>query len=449
MSFTIIDKRTNTNDRSAENRQRFLKRIKGAIKEQMPDLISKKNLKDMDSSGGNIKINKKSIREPEFRYGDGGDIDRVLPGNQEYVPGDLIRRPGQNGGRGKSGSTSGQTEDDFIVELSKEEFLKYLFEDLELPDMVETDLRKMTVTHRENSGFQVDGSPNRLSIVRSYKQSLARRLPLKHKYDKEITEKEDELFALQSLVYDVNSDINMRDFEADRMNKIDTLILAIEDLKRKQSAVPLFDEIDLRYRSSVKRETPVMHATMIMIMDNSGSMGLKEKTIARKFFWLLYSFLRKEYEKIDLRFISHTEEAEELNEEQFFNTSVSGGTVVSSALDLTKDIIKSELAGKTNIYIAQVSDGDNYDSDNPTCVDLLKESILPYARYMAYIQVDRYGFTDDEETNTGLSAYVNGLWKSYKELSKTQKNLQLAKVSEEREIYAVFHELFSRKTNKG
>lgn len=434
MSFTIIDKRKNTNDRSAENRQRFLKRIKSAIKDQMPDLISRRHIKDMDTTGGNVKINKKSIREPEFRYGEGGNIDQVLPGNDEYVPGDLIRRPNGGSGKGKSASKDGSSEDDFVVELSREEFLKYLFEDLELPDMVETHLKKMTVSHRENAGFQSTGSPNSLSIVRSYKNSLARRLPIKRRYEKDLVEKEAELLSLQQKSYEGSCSTEMRTFESDKMNKIDVLILEIQELKRKIEAIPIFDEIDLRYRATVKKETPVTHATMIMIMDNSGSMGQREKTIARKFFWLLYSFLRCEYEKIELRFISHTEIAEEMSEEEFFNTSVSGGTLVSSALDLTNEIIKSELAGKTNVYIAQVSDGDNYDSDNQTCNDLLTE-ILPYARYMAYIQVDRYHD----------SSYVNGLWSTYKQVTDSNKNLQLAKVTEENEIYAVFHELFKSK----
>lgn len=436
MSF-IIDKREVNRDRSAENRQRFLKRINSTIKDQIPDIINNRSLKDMDSAGGDIKINRKTIREPEFRYDEGGNIDRVLPGNDKYVVGDEIFRPRVDSGAGagrKAGKGVG--EDDFIIEISRDEFLKYLFDGLELPDLVATELKKIKRDKRENAGFSVDGSPNRLSITRSYRQSLARRIPIRGNYKREIEELEAQL---KDLVDDDSTPMSEQKRE---------LCLALNDriklLREKIERIPLFDDMDLRYRAVTHKDDPIAHATMVMIMDNSGSMGMKEKTIARKFFWLLYSFLKREYDTIELVFISHTEVAEELDEEEFFNTSVSGGTVVSSALELTSDIIRERLKGKTNVYIAQVSDGDNDDSDNGTCTELLEDDILPEVRYFAYIQVDSYHIDND----TSYSDYGRGLWKSYTNVAANHKNLQLRRVVEERDIYGVFHELFSAKTAK-
>jgi uncharacterized sporulation protein YeaH/YhbH (DUF444 family) len=425
MSITIVDKRTVNRDRTTENRQRFLKRIKATIKEQLPKIIGNRSLRDIDKTVGRIRVSRKTISEPFIHHGEGGNIDRVLPGNDEYVDGDLVPKPDNSGGNGPRGTRGDDGEDDFIVELSREEFLNFFFEDLELPDMALTDLSKIKEYKRQNAGFQPDGSPNRLSVERSYRHSLGRRITLRGTIDKKIEKVEAELATA----------IDPRKAE---------LLVELERLKRKRDNLPLFEEMDLRYRLSTKIEVPVTHATMVMIMDNSGSMGVKEKTIARKFFWLLYKFLERQYEQVDMIFISHTETAVEMDEDEFFNTRISGGTIVSSALDLAAEIIDERLVGKTNIYVAQVSDGDNTDTDNGTCAEILEDDILPHVRYFAYVQVDNY----HESINPTLTSLMHerGLWKSYKHVASNNEKLQVKRVYHEKDIYPVFRELFSKKT---
>ena len=124
----IIDRRKNTKGKSSENRQKFLKRVKETIKEQMPDIISQRKIKNYAAGGGKIIINKKGIDEPSFRHGEGGKRDYVIPGNTDYVPGDTIPKPPPGGGRGGGdASDSGSWEDDFIIEISQKEFLDYFF----------------------------------------------------------------------------------------------------------------------------------------------------------------------------------------------------------------------------------------------------------------------------------------------------------------------------------
>ena len=431
MSINIIDKRTVNRDRTTENRQRFLKRIKATIKEQLPKIIGGRSLKDIDKSGGQIKVKRKTINEPFIHHGSGGNNDHVLPGNDEFIEGDSIPKPNrQYGSRGTGGDDG---EDEFVVELSREEFLNSFFEDLELPDMALTELSKLKEYKRENAGFQPDGSPNHLSVERSFRQSLGRRITLRSSIDKKIEVLEKEIAILSVLAPDSLFEPEPRLSEA----KVE-----LTKLKKRRENIPLFEEMDLRYRSSIKREIPITHATMIMIMDNSGSMGEKEKTIARKFFWLLYSFLSRQYESVDMIFISHTETAREMDEEEFFNTRISGGTIVSSALDLTSEIIKERFAGKTNIYVAQVSDGDNTDTDNGTCVEILEDEILPQVRYFAYIQVDSY------HRSAPGALYDYGLWKSYTNVAANDSRLQPRRVFEEKDIYPVFRELLSKKTKQ-
>lgn len=225
-----------------------------------------------------------------------------------------------------------------------------------------------------------------------------------------------------------------------------TAYMLYDELQARYDNIPLFDDTDLRYRAKVKIETPSTHATMIMIMDNSGSMGEREKTIARKFFLLLYLFLRKSYEHVDIIPISHTTEAHELSEEEFFNTHESGGTLVSSALDLAHEIIDARLKGKTNVYIAQVSDGDNLDTDNGTCTEILEDDILPHVRYYAYVQVDDYHTSDDTSDPylSTISSFGKGLWKAYESLSKRHAHFNIKRVNAEKDIYPVFRELFTK-----
>lgn len=456
MSVTIVDKRAVSRDRTSENRARFLRRIKQTIKDQLPDLINGRSLKDMDKTGGDIRVKRKTITEPQIWHTDGGNVDRVLPGNEEYVDGDMIDKPrgGQGKGRGKKASQDGESEDDFIINITRDEFLDFFFEDLELPDMMKTQLSKVKEYKRENAGFQPDGSPNRLSVVKSYLKSFGRRLALRGSMKEELEAVEAELFELE------------REAEI-RADQIPVILLArphqdlddgalwlliaeknkeIAAIKERMDGVALFEEVDLRYRTVVKREIPSTHATMIMIMDNSGSMGEKEKTIARKFFWLLYSFLRRAYDQVDMRFISHTMTAREMDEEEFFNTKESGGTIVSTALDLCANIIQKDLLNKTNIYIAQVSDGDNWDSDNGTCSEILEMDILPHARYYAYVQVDDYHNEDSGGITTfGSLMNIRGLWKTYDSVSSRNSKLQAKRVYSEKDIYPVFRELFKKK----
>lgn len=438
MSINIVDKRVVNRDRTAENRQRFLKRIKATIKEQLPKIIGDRSLRDMDKSGGKIRVSRKTITEPFIRHGEGGNIDRVLPGNDEYVEGDLIEKP-QSGG-GARGTRGEDSEDDFVIELSREEFLREFFEDLELPTMLKTDISKIKEKKRENAGFQPDGSPNRLSVERSYRGSLARRITLRGRLDKKILEAQQHLDELEHFCPSTE--------EGEEQLKLDIAKVKseIERLQKKKENLPLFEEMDLKYHLSITRDVPVTHATMVMIMDNSGSMGKKEKTIARKFFWLLFKFLDSQYDQVDMIFISHTETAVEMDEEEFFNTRISGGTIVSSALDLCSEIMHERLIGKTNIYIAQVSDGDNTDTDNGTCAEILEDDILPNARYFAYVQVDNY-HDSDMRSNPTLSSLIHdkGLWKSYQNVSDRNSKLQIKRVFEERDIYQVFRELFTKK----
>jgi uncharacterized sporulation protein YeaH/YhbH (DUF444 family) len=437
MSFTIIDRRINGKGKSLGNRQKFLKRIHESIKRSLPDIINSKSLKDIGTDGGVVHIPQKDLNEPSFRHGEGGVRETVRPGNKEFNTGDKFRKPqGSNGGGAKKGSKDGSGEDDFTIEITREEFLDYFFEEMELPDLIKEGLKDVTETKWHNAGFSSTGSPAKLDRSRTLRKSQSRRLTSRSPYKKKL--KEAELLRSQIIV-SMSWLEEMKPEDQPKYAVLEAELVAIEKviegLKRKIENVPFIDPVDLRYHNTVSTEIPITSAVMFCIMDNSGSMGEFEKTLSRKFFVLLYMFLTRKYEKVSLRFIHHTTQAKEVDEEFFFNTRESGGTVVSSALFVLRDIIKKDYAnGMTNIYVCQCSDGDNWGDDNSLCYDLLTKDIMPEVQYYAYIEVGQ------------SPGYISDIWDSYAMVGKKHSNFKMKTVHEDNEIYPVFADLFKAKT---
>ncbi len=420
MSINIVDRRKNSKGKSSENRQRLLKRIDGQIKKALPDIVKNTNVKDLTSNNGSVKVPVKGIGEPQFHYDkDSGEKKNVHPGNKEYTEGDIIKKPdgGQGGGGGQKGSKDAQqTEDDFTVSISREEFLDYFFADLELPEMVKKHLNSIVDWKQKRAGYSNYGNPSRLNITKSYKNSMARRMAVGMFFDKKIKDLEEKL-----------KDASIKDDEREAILK------EIDKLKKMRLGVNFMEEVDLQYNNFEKYPVPVTSAVMFCIMDVSGSMGEKEKDIAKRFFMLLYMFLTKQYEKIEIVFIRHTTDAKEVTEEEFFNSRESGGTVVVTALELMSKIIKQRYSKDWNIYAAQASDGDVWNkSDAQDCAKILDADLLNAVQYMIYIEICRRQEGD--------------LWHSYKQVSDKRRNFEIGKINELGEIWTVFQDFFKKKT---
>jgi len=420
MSINIVDRRKSPKGKSSENRQRLLKRIEGQIKKALPDIVKNTNVKDLTSSKERVNIPVKGINEPQFTYDkETGDKKHVHPGNKEYTEGDLIKKPkggdGKGSGQGKGSNDPNVTEDDFTVSISREEFLDYFFSDLELPDMVKKHLNSIVDFKQKRAGYSNYGNPSRLNVTRSYKNSMARRMAIGLYFDKKIKEIEEKLKL---------------DLADDERIKLEA---ELDKLKKMKLSVSFMEEVDLQYNNFEKVAVPVTSAVMFCVMDVSGSMGEKEKDIAKRFFMLLYMFLTKQYEKIEIVFIRHHTTAKEVTEDEFFNSRESGGTVVVSALELMAKIIKERYTDGWNIYAAQASDGDVWDkSDASDCYKILDVDILNRIQYMIYIEICR--------NNPG------DLWNNYKVLSDKRKNFEIGKINEVGEIWKVFQDFFKKKT---
>jgi uncharacterized sporulation protein YeaH/YhbH (DUF444 family) len=416
----IIDRRLNPRDKTIKNRQKFIQRSREQIKEAVKDAIDGGNIADIENGKARVKV--KGISEPEFVIDPKtGNKKYVMPGNDQFIVGDTQKKPQDGQGQGGTKGGEGTSEDDFEFILNQEEFLDFIFEDLELPDLIKKQLKDVTKVRPKRAGHTNVGNPSQLDVVRSLKNSLGRRIGLRRPKDEEITELEQQL------------DQAIKDNDE---AKIIELEKEIARLKSKQLTVPWLDPFDVRYRNFVPTPQPMTKAVMFCIMDVSGSMGQYEKDIAKRFFFFLHMFLRRKYDKVDIVFIRHHESAAEVDEETFFHSRESGGTIVSTALELAKKIIDERYnVNDWNIYVAQSSDGDNIEYDVGACRKGM-ESILPLVQYFAYLEV-RHQYAYDSMTATEV-------WAVYRELVKEYSNMQIRKANEKQDAWKVFKELFSK-----
>jgi uncharacterized sporulation protein YeaH/YhbH (DUF444 family) len=414
----LIDRRQSSPNKSALNRARFLRRYKDQIRRAVQDMVAERSLRDMEQ-GGNVSVPRRDISEPVFRHGPGGDRELVHPGNHDFLKGDRLPRPDRGGG-GSSEPGTGESQDDFVFALSREEFLQIFFEDLELPRLERTVLLGSEDQKPVRSGFTTTGSPNNLSVVRTMRTSLARRIALGSPLKREIGAVSEELARAQA--------------DGGRAGEADALLERLYELQRRLLNVRFLEDVDLRYRNRVTVPEPTARAVMFCLMDVSASMDEAKKDLAKRFFTLLYLFLTRKYEHVELVFVRHTDAAEEVDEDTFFHDPRSGGTVVLSALQLMHEIAQARFAGAGwNIYAAQASDGDVFGADAGRSTRFLVERILPLTRYFAYLE------TPDHD-----GSRMSSLWVEYQQVRAAPGSFAMRRVTRREEIYPVFRELFRK-----
>ncbi|MBS0450203.1 MAG: YeaH/YhbH family protein [Proteobacteria bacterium] len=419
----IIDRRLSGKNKSIGNRERFLRRYREQIGEAVKRAVSGRGIRDLEQ-GEDVTLPRHDVSEPVFGHGEGGNREYVHPGNREYVKGDRIERPqgGGGSGSGSQASDSGEGEDDFVFRLTKEEFMRVFFEDLALPHLIRTQLAEVPEWKSHRAGFVTDGMPSNLHVVRSMRGALSRRIALGGEPRRELRLLEEHLLKLKRNPRAEEDELIIREIKETE--------LKIEEMKKNAKRIPFLDPIDLRYRNRVRVPVPSAKAVMFCLMDVSGSMDEARKDMSKRFFMLLYLFLTRHYDKIELVFIRHHTQATEVTEDEFFHTTETGGTVVSSALKLMHEIVRARYpSNEWNIYGAQASDGDNWHQDSGQCRKILDEQLLPLVRYYAYVQVA------DAEQN---------LWEEYAQLAEAHPNFAMRKVSDAADIYPVFRELFKK-----
>lgn len=401
----IIDRRLNDHNKSVTNRQRFIRRYKKQLQRSVTDAVANRSITDLEQ-GAEVGIPVRDISEPQFGIGKGGDRDFVLPGNREFSRGDRLPKPqgqgGQASGKGEPGEGGGG-EDQFTFSLTKEEFMNLFFDDLELPRLARTALGEARQPRFRKGGYTSSGAPMNLSVTRTLRNALARRIALGAPLRRELA--------------DLRNDGG-----SDRQ---------IEALEERLRNLPFLDEYDLRYRNRQREMEPISRAVMFCLMDVSASMSELKKDLAKRFYILLYLFLTRKYASVELVFIRHTDDAEEVSEDVFFHDPKTGGTVVLSALKLMDEIVQQRYASSDwNIYGAQVSDGDAFGADVEKSRSYLANSILPLCQYYAYVELP-----DATAVHTPLGA-------SYGTIKDDR--FAMAEILERGHVYLALRQLFQK-----
>ena len=465
MPFIFIDRRKAGKGKSTHNRQKLIKRVKGFIKTATPVAIGNNG----GVSGANnksavnpVKIANSALEEPWFAYAAGGNTQTVFIGNETFQRGDEIHIPDDQdedggGGPGENG------EDDFTITVASDEFLDMFFEDCELPNLENEKLTEKFDPKQQHSGYSTSGNPAQLSIIRTYKQSIGRRRALTMPYREELVLLQEELKSILDKIAAAAFDVvGVSDdcpkcgdhchweqttqhctgcgydaFEAEhaRADEIEERIIV---LQRKMGSLSTFDKVDLRYRKKESKPLHTVDAVLIMVMDISGSMDQMKKTTARRWFALLYAFIKRRYGAADLIFIAHTEEAFEMTESDFFNTRVNGGTSVSPAIRMVNEIINSRFdPTQTNIYVSHGSDGDNWHIDNDAVVEEMcgAGNLMSKVQYFSYVEVG------------SSSGYGTNLWDTYESVQNKIgfDKLSMATINRPGDCYSVFQKVFKKK----
>ncbi|QKE65584.1 YeaH/YhbH family protein [Aquipseudomonas campi] len=419
MSY-VIDRRLNGKNKSTVNRQRFLRRYRDHIKKAVEEAVSRRSITDMEH-GEQISIPGRDIDEPVLHHGRGGKQTTVHPGNKQFSGGDHIPRPQGGGGRGAGkASNSGEGIDEFVFQITQEEFLDFMFEDLELPNLVKRHLTGSDTFKTVRAGISNEGNPSRINIVRTLRSAHARRIALSGSSRGKLK------LALAELE-------RLKLEEPDNFSDIQALEEEISKLRVRINRVPFLDTFDLKYNLLTKQPNPSSKAVMFCLMDVSGSMTQATKDIAKRFFILLYLFLKRNYDKIEVVFIRHHTSAKEVDEEEFFYSRETGGTIVSSALKMMQEIMAARYPiNEWNIYAAQASDGDNWNDDSPICRDILINQIMPFVQYFTYVEI-----TPREH---------QALWFEYEQVGENYADtFAQQQLVSSADIYPVFRELFQRR----
>ncbi|KKU79731.1 MAG: hypothetical protein UY04_C0003G0013 [Parcubacteria group bacterium GW2011_GWA2_47_7] len=426
--YRIVDSRKNTKGKSLQNSQRYIERQKDDRKKAIREKIAQDGIKDLGSDEKKrLRVKLRGTEEPHIGHS-GGVSDRVYPGNKKYGAGDRLPRPDGGGGEGgRDASDHGEGDDDFYFELSTEEWQDAVFDGLEIPDMVKKFLAGVEEFELKHAGLTNDGPPNKMNIVKTMARSLPRRTAFRLPHMKRKQDLEDEIKQLEKEL--ASGAVADPDAIAKR---IDILKGEVKEVERKLASIPFLEKHDLRFNRHEMVPVPIAQAVMFCMMDVSGSMEEWHKEMAKRFFLLLYLFLRRNYERVAVVFLRHTTEAREVTEEEFFTDRDTGGTRVSSVLELMKEIVGKRFPlSEWNIYGCQASDGDDWRDDLPVVEECMTESILPISQYYAYVEVRQ-------------TTRASELWPTMNSLSQIHDNLAVALVTDQRDIYPVFRKLFEK-----
>lgn len=315
-------------DRSARDRMRHRQKIKDSIRDNIGDILAEESIigRDKDKI---IKVPIRSVKEYRFIYGENSPGAAQGDGNQK--PGDVVDQGGQEGQGQGQGAGSQAGVDAFETDITLEELIAIMFDDLELPELERKALKEVVSEDaRKRKGHRKAGIRPRLDKRATARNRIRRKLSVRGSGREEPEDEEEHRFP--------------------------------------------FHKDDMSYFHIAPTTREASNAVVFCIMDTSGSMGTVKKYLARSFYFLLYQFVRQKYANVEVVFIAHHTEAKEVTESDFFHKVESGGTYISSGYRKALDIIADRYHPSLwNIYAFHCSDGDNFYSDNERALQAAEE----------------------------------------------------------------------------
>jgi sporulation protein YhbH len=346
-------------DRSAGDRLRHRQKVRESIRENIADIIAEESIigKSRDRV---IKVPLRGIKEYRFVYGEnsGGSAQ----GNGDSRPGQVVGKTGEGPGKGEERAGDRPGVDYYETDVTLEELIEIMFEDLELPNLERRALREIpSESTAKRKGYRHVGIRVRLDKRRTARQRVIRMLAAERRMNGNTTavpEPPEEYEELPA------------EDEAEAREAIQAYSPGTRPARRRFP----FHQDDLRYKHLEIDTREESNAAVICIMDTSGSMDTMKKYLARSFFFLLYQFISTRYRNVEIVFIAHHTEASEVTEEEFFHKGESGGTFISSGYNKALEIIQERYHPSLwNVYAFHCSDGDNFDSDNPAALKAAEE----------------------------------------------------------------------------
>jgi len=387
-------------DRSAADRKRHKQKIDKALREGIRDVVADESIIGQDGKK-KVKIPVKGIKEYQLVYGENSDNKKVSSaGDKNVTKGQVVRRGSKKGkAQGKKGSKD-PGEEYYEVEISLEELAEYLFQDLELPDLERKKFKFIEHKKLKRSGFRKKGMRSRLSKKETIKRKIRRKK-----------------MAIASGAYQEGGDERFP-----------------------------FHKDDLKYKHMKIKHEENNSAVIFFLMDVSGSMGKDKKYMARSFYFLLYQFLNYKYNNIEVVFISHSTDAKEVTEDDFFKKASTGGTVMSTALELEKEIISKRYHPSSwNIYTFYSGDGENWSFDDEKVIDLFTE-LKQINQMMCYAEIDPFGHRESELDTLLNRSYsynnseASNLWRKLNHI--VDEKFKKIKITKPDHIWLSFRELF-------
>ena len=445
-TFIFVDRRKTGRGKSLPNRQKLLKRIQDSIKNSKPEDIDAQGVQSASSAPSKqlanpVKIAREALNEPTFSYArQTGELDLVLPGNDKWLKGDEFPLDSDEDGQGSAGGPGDNGEDDFVIHVNRNEFYDIYFSDCELPDLEQSTEKELPEAVLKPAGFQKEGNPGSLSVIRSYRNSIGRRKALTFEDREELEALQLRLDALM-----LNDEVRDGAIHEEWVSEIQVINKRIGEIRDRIAKLPLFEKVDHRYRKTERVMVKSADAVLMMTMDISGSMDADKKRTARKFFSLQYAFIKRKYPNTQLVFIWHTDYAEECDEETFFTTRVNGGTQISPAIELSHTVIKRDYdANVTNIYWSYAGDCDNFEWDNKEIITAMEDhGFLGKLRHAVVCQVG--------EEMLGYNGSPGGqmkCWTIFESIAKSSKKLHLVKIEDDNAVFDAFKKVYGKKSTK-